>query len=339
MHIAVDAMGSDVRPVPDVLGALAALRRWPTDRVTLVGDSVAILRVLAEAQTDLERVHVVHAPEVIEMDDKPSQVLQRKRRSSMHIGLELVKRGDADAFVSAGNTGALWTIAALGVVRRLRGVLRPALGAYVTWPSGNFLIVDAGGSVVCAPEHLFQFACLGAVYLEQVFGAVRPRVALLSNGEESMKGSELTQATLDLLQTCALNVVGYAEPMEILNGGADVIVSDGFTGNIFVKTLEAAAAHFGSACSNSAASPRSADVSRLLAGYDHEVMGGALVLGLNCVVVAAHGASTARGMLGAIDVARRAVQADAIAAQRAAGERLGWSSAPRAVGVALAKHL
>ena len=241
MRIVVDAMGSDGHPEPDVAGAVTAAREFG-EEIILVGDEAAIERELEKQDTAGLKLRVQHAAEAISMSDKPSEASRQKQDSSMHVGLNLVRDGEADAFVSAGNTGAILAVAMLHTLRRIRGVKRPALG--VMFPiAGQPMLIDNGANADVRPEYLLQFAQMGSLYVERVRDVARPRVALISNGEEEGKGNALIKEAMPLLAQSGLNYIGNVEPKEFVRGEADVAVTDGFTGNIIMKTAEAIAAY------------------------------------------------------------------------------------------------
>ena len=332
MRIVVDAMGSDNHPAADVAGAVAAAREWAeenaragrADELILVGDEERIEAELAQHGTEGLPLRIVHAAEVITMTDKPSEASRRKRESSMHVGLNLVKVGEADAFVSAGNTGAILAVAMLQTLRRITGIKRPALG--VIFPiTGHPMMIDNGANADVRPEFLLQFARMGSIYVERVRGISRPRVALISNGEEEGKGNQLIKDTIPLLSASDLNYIGNIEPKEFVRGEADVAVTDGFTGNIILKTAEAIASYMGdlirqelkanpiTALGGLLAKPAFSRVSRQL---NPDEVGGAPLLGVNGVVIIGHGRSNAYAIRQAIGQARRAVEHDIVTAIR-----------------------
>jgi len=316
MRIVLDAMGSDDYPVPDVAGAVMAAREWG-DEIILVGRKEAIRQELARHDVAGIRLEVVHAPEVIEMDDEPAWAAREKKNSSMHVGMNLVRDGKADAYVTAGNTGGVLTVATLHTLRRIRGVKRPALAAILPLPAGRVVTLDIGANADCRPEYLLQFALMGDIYARAVLGCARPRVALLSNGEEPGKGNTLVKETYKLLAGSGLNFVGNVEPKEAETCHADVVVADGFTGNVFIKTLEATAKMLTDLIRDEIkASPLTA-VGGLLAKpafrrvaqrVDPFEVGGGPLLGVNGVVIVGHGRSNGRAIKNAIGQARKAVQ-------------------------------
>ena len=321
MRIVVDAMGSDAHPKPDVAGALEAAREWG-DEILLVGDQEQIEAQLAEQTTAGLSLRVIHASQAITMTDTPSEASRRKKDSSMHVGLNLVKEGEADAFVSAGNTGGILAVAMLHTLRRIRGIKRPALG--VIFPiSGHPMLIDNGANADVRPEYLLQFALMGSLYVERVRGVDRPRVALISNGEEEGKGNELIKESIPLMANSDLNYVGNIEPKEFVRGEADVAVTDGFTGNIILKTAEAISAFMADLIREEIkASPITAlggllakpAFSRVRRRLDPDEVGGAPLLGVNGVVIVGHGRSNAYAIKQAIGQARRAVQQEIVPA-------------------------
>ncbi len=317
MRIVVDAMGSDDHPTPDVTGAVWAAREFG-DTIILVGDKTKIEAELANQKTAGLSLEIVHASQAITMTDKPSQVVKSKRDSSMHVGLGLVKNGQADAFVSAGNTGAILGVAMLRQVGlgRIPGVQRPAMG--VIFPTKQRpLLIDNGANTDCSPEYLLQFGLMGSLYVERVLKIEKPRVALISNGEEEGKGNLLIKETIPLLAASGLNYVGNIEPKQFMQGAADVGVTDGFTGNLVMKTAEAIASYMSSTIRDELmANPltilgglltRSA-FKRVRAHLNPDEVGGAPLLGVNGVVIIAHGRSNAFAIKQAIGQARRVVE-------------------------------
>jgi glycerol-3-phosphate acyltransferase PlsX len=332
MRIVIDAMGSDNHPVPDVAGAVMAARQ-SNDTIILVGDESTIKTELAKHDTAGLALEVVHAGQVITMQDKPSQVVREKRDSSMHVGIDLVKSGDADAFVTAGNTGAVLGVAMLrGVgLGRIPGIKRPALGAIFPTPDRP-LIVDYGANADCKPEHLLQFAIMGTIYVQRVLGIREPRVALISNGEEEGKGNSLIQETIPLLEASALNFVGNIEPKELLRDAVEVAVTDGFTGNILMKTAEAVASYMSESIRKYIKSNPITAVGGLLARpafdrvkqhLDPDEVGGVPLLGINGVVIVAHGSSSAIAIKRAIEQARSVAENEVVEAIAAGIKREG----------------
>lgn len=323
MRIVLDAMGSDTHPDPELDAAAQAANRW-VDPMILVGPQDVLEPRLRAAGVGPERVRVVHAPEVLEMTDKPADTARGKSRSSMAVGMELVKAGEADAFVTAGNTGGAMANA-LFRIGRIRGVKRPALAGVFPVRSGQAILLDIGANADVRPEYLIQFAVFGSLYAEIVFGRTSPRVALLSNGEEAGKGNSLVKEAFPLLERAGLNFIGNIEPKEFYAGRADVGVTDGFTGNILLKTSEAVASFMISVIREQIkASPVTA-VGGLLAKpafkrvgalLDPAEYGAAPLLGIDGLVFVGHGRSDARALVSAIHVARQAVAGGLLQALR-----------------------
>jgi glycerol-3-phosphate acyltransferase PlsX len=321
MRIVVDAMGSDNFPRPDVLGSVLAAREYGVE-ILLVGDEALIRPVLDAQPAAGLPIRVVHAPEMLTMNDKGlALALKAKRkeaRNSMAIGLDLVKSGEAQAFVTAGNTGAAAATAyfRLGT---LPGVERPALAPVFPTRVGHCVVLDIGANPDVKPENLVQFAVMGSLYAEQVRGVRQPRVGLLSNGEEAGKGNQLVRDTYPLLQAAGLNFIGNVEAKDVLAGNADVVVTDGFTGNVLLKSSEAVAKLITDTIREkiNAASPlvklggllvrpKLRELRELL---DPSQEGAAPLLGVNGLVFIGHGRSDEQAIKNAVRVARQAAAA------------------------------
>jgi glycerol-3-phosphate acyltransferase PlsX len=315
MRIAVDAMGSDNRPTPDIAGAVWAARELG-DTIILVGDESVIRRELNTHNATGLKLEVVPSSQVIEMTDKPSTVGKDKPDSSIHVGMNLVRDGNADAFVTMGNTGAALAVATLYTLRRISGVKRPALGQVVRIKDKKVFLLDIGANADSKASWLAQFAVMGKVYVEKVLHITNPRIALLSNGEEEGKGNELVHEAATLFQQLPLNFIGNIEPKDVFRGKTDVVVADGFIGNIAVKTFEASGSFLGSLIRDEL----TRDVFSMLAGLlarpalrrvykqvDPFEIGGAPLLGVNGVVIIGHGRSDARAVKNAIRQAREAI--------------------------------
>ena len=323
MRIVVDAMGSDNHPGPDVAGAVLAARKFG-DAIVLVGDKARVAAELAAHDTAGLSIEVVHATEAIGMKDSPATAARDKRDSSMHVGLQLVREGAADAFVSAGNTGAILAVATLRQtgLGRIRGVQRPALG--VVFPiESRPMLIDNGANADARPEYLLQFGQMGSIYMARMHDIARPRVALISNGEEEGKGNLLIKETIPLMEAGGLNYVGNIEPKEFVRGAADVGVVDGFTGNIMMKTAEAVAGYMTDTIRKYITAGLLTKIGGLLARpafrrvraqLDPDEVGGAPLLGVNGVVIIAHGRSNAYAMQQAIGQARRVAERDIVQA-------------------------
>jgi glycerol-3-phosphate acyltransferase PlsX len=314
MRIVLDAMGSDTHPEPELQAALQAFDVWG-EPVILTGPSRELEARLRVLGANLSQVEIVDAPEVLEMTDKPARAARGKAQNSMAVGMDLVKEGQADAFVTAGNTGGAMANA-LFRLGRIRGVKRPPLPGIIPVRGGHCVVLDIGANADCRPEYLVQFAILGAVYAQRVLGKDSPRVGLLSNGEEAGKGNALVKETFPLLETAGVDFIGNVESKEVFAGRADVVVTDGFTGNVMIKTAEAVAdflievirqqitAAPLTAIGGLMAKPAFRKVGKLL---DPAEYGAAPLLGIQGLVFVGHGRSDARALVSAIRVARQAV--------------------------------
>jgi glycerol-3-phosphate acyltransferase PlsX len=311
MKIAVDAMGGDYGPAVVVEGAVAATREFGAT-VTLVGDRAAIDREIARLGAQGLGLEIRHASQVVGMAESPSQALRRKRDSSLRVAAQLVKDGDASAFVSAGNTGAAMAIA-MFVVGVLPGVDRPAIAAVLPNLKGFTVLLDAGANVDPKPWHLLQFAVMGHVYARDILGRDNPRVGLLSVGEEEGKGNELTKEAYEQLKDSSLNFIGNVEGRDIYNGRCDVVVTDGFTGNVALKISESLASMIQSmireeltrdARSKLGAALAMPAFERFRRRVDYTEMGGAPLLGIDGAGIICHGASPVKAIKNAIRVAQ-----------------------------------
>lgn len=325
MRIVLDAMGSDNYPDPEVKAAVEAAQLFG-DEIILVGQQDRLEPLLAEANPNNAPVKIVHASEVFEMTDKISGSTLRKADNSMGVGIDLVKRGEADAFVTAGNTGGAMSIG-LARLGRIRGVKRPALSAIIPVKNGQCIVADIGANAECKPEYLLQFAVMGSIYAEKIQGITNPRVGLLSNGEEAGKGNDLVKATYPLLEQSGLNFFGNIEGKELFGGEVHVAITDGFTGNIMVKTSEAVAKLLidtlraelmGSFTTKMGAVLSKPAFNALRKLLDPSEVGGALLLGLDGIVIVGHGRSNSKALVSAIRVARKAVDQDIMSALREA---------------------
>jgi glycerol-3-phosphate acyltransferase PlsX len=322
MRIVLDAMGGDYAPGVTVAGAVEAARTYGTE-IVLVGPEEQVRAELARHDTAGLALPVVHAPEVIAMGEHPAMAVRRKKDSSIAVGARLVRDGQGSAFVSAGHSGAVMAAATL-ILGRLPGIERPALATVFPQRRGFFLLTDAGANTDCRPEYLFQFAYMGSLYAEKVLGVTRPRVGLLANGEEETKGDQLVRKAHALLrQASGLNFVGNVEPKEMLAGAADVVVADGFVGNVVVKSAEAVAEMLlgtireeltRSLLTKVPAALLRRALGRVRARLDYREYGGAPLLGLQGIVIFAHGRSDARAIYNALRVAREAVVQGYVAA-------------------------
>jgi phosphate acyltransferase len=322
IDIALDAMGSDRAPEPEIRGAILASRQLEV-RVHLVGSERTLRPLLAKQMHRLGERHlpikIVQASESIGMDEKAVQAVRAKRDSSMRVGLKLVREGTVAGFITAGNTGAAMATAKM-VLGTLPGVDRPALVAILPTSTGNpCLLLDVGANVDCKPKNLEQFAVMGEMYARSVLKIKNPRVGLLSIGEEEGKGNELTREAFPLLQHLPINFLGNVEGRDIYNGRADVIVCDGFIGNVALKTSEGLARLVRDSLRESLTSTVTAQVGALLSRkafndfkkrLDHSEYGGAPLLGVRGVCIVGHGSSNDRATMNGIRVAAEFAQAN-----------------------------
>ncbi len=332
VRIVVDAMGSDNFPVPDIEGAVQAAREYGVE-IILVGDEALIQPVLDAQKTEGLKIRVVNAPEMVSMEDKGEKLVLRARskdaKNSMAVGIDLVKSGDADAFVTAGNTGA-GMVTALFRLGRIRGVDRPALAPIFPTATGTCVVLDIGANPDCKPENLLQFGILGSIYAEKVRGVKNPKVGLVSNGEEEGKGNELVKGATPLFKASKLNYFGNVEGKEVIGGKVDVAVTDGFTGNVMLKSSEAVAKLItdrireiiknGSILTKIGGllvKPALGAIKKLL---DPSEQGAAPLLGINGLVFIGHGRSDAFAIKNAIRVAKHAVDVKVLDAMKSAIE-------------------
>lgn len=324
MRIILDAMGSDTYPDPEVAAAVEAGKQFG-DQILLVGHEDLLKSRLA-ALGGSDKVRIIHAPDVLEMTDKPARSARGKAENSMAVGMDLIKSGEGDAFVTAGNTGGAMANA-LFRLGRIRGLKRPALTVLLPVTGGGHCVVlDIGANAECKPEYLRQFAIMGSLYAQKVLGVNTPRVGLLSNGEEAGKGNDLVKSSYPLLAASGLNFIGNVEAKELFGGEADVVVTDGFTGNVLIKSSEAVSkmlidtlrAELTSSPRTSLgallAKPAFASIKKMM---DPAEVGAAPLLGINGLVFVGHGRSDARALVSAIRVARQAVEVDLLQALKA----------------------
>jgi glycerol-3-phosphate acyltransferase PlsX len=316
MKIAVDAMGGDHGPAVVVEGAITAVREFGSS-VILVGDREAIEHEIRRLGAQTLGLEIRHASEVVGMAESPSLALRRKRDSSLRVAAELVRDGKAAAFISAGNTGAAMAIA-MFVIGVLRGIDRPAIAAVLPSLRGFTVLIDAGANISPKPWHLFQFAIMGHVYARDILRMDRPRVGLLSVGEEEGKGNDLTREAYDLLKESRLNFIGNIEGRDIYNGNCDVIVTDGFTGNVSLKISESLAEMVGAMIKEELSRDLRSKVGAALSvpafarfkkRVDYTEMGGAPLLGIDGAAIICHGASPVKAIKNAVRVAAEWAQA------------------------------
>lgn len=323
MKIALDAMGSDTRPVPDVEGAVLAAREWGLT-ILLVGDENKIKPELAKHATQGLDLQIVHTPTEIGMKEHVEAV-KSKKDASMNVAVKLVRQKEADAFVTMGNSGAAMAAALFGF-GRIKGIERPAFAAVLPTGNGRVLVLDIGANAEVKSEYLYQFALMGSIYMEKVIGVPNPRIALLSNGEEEGKGPTTVREAYALLKQSKLNFVGNAEGRHVFQGLADVIVSDGFAGNVMIKTIEGTADTLIAFLKTEIKKRPIATLGGMLAKpafdalkrhLDYAEIGGAPVLGVDGVTIIGHGRSNAKAVKNAIRAGKLAVEQNMLDAIRA----------------------
>ena len=325
IRVALDAMGGDNAPGEVVLGAIQAAREYSMG-VYLVGREDAIRVELAKHDISGLDLPIVHTDEVIEMDEHPASAVRRKKNASMTLALQLVLDGSALGAVSAGNSGAMMATS-LFTLKRIEGVDRPALGAVFPTRDGVSFVLDVGANTDCKPEYLQQFALMGSIYMERIFSVSSPRVGLLANGEEETKGNELVQQTHQLLkahaETLGINFIGNVEGREIPAGGADVVVCDGFVGNVVLKLSEGLAetllgmlrTQMTSSLPNKlAAAVLQPGLRKVFRRMDYAEYGGVPLLGINGSAIVSHGRSNAKAIKNALRVARQTTETNVVGA-------------------------
>lgn len=315
MTIILDAMGSDQYPDPEINAALTAAETFG-EEIILVGQEELLRPKLAALNTKKLPVIIEHAPDVLEMGDKAVADSNKKRDNSMAVGMKLLKSGRGQAFISAGNTGGVY-FNAMRTLGRIKGVQRAALTALFPTRKGFCVVLDIGANAECRPEFLVQFAIMGSEYAEKMLKIQRPRVGILSNGEEAGKGNQLVKDAYPLLANTRLNFIGNVEGKELFGGDVDVVVTDGFTGNVLLKSVEAASKllvdFLRSELSSTPVTKLGAVLAmpalkRLRRKMDPEEVGAAPLLGIDGLVFVGHGRSNAQALVSAIRVAREAVE-------------------------------
>lgn len=319
MRIAVDAMGGDYAPGVIVEGAILAANEYRC-KVVLVGDRSAIEQAITDKNLSPKYIEIHHAPGVIGMDESPSLALRRKKDSSLRIATELVKKNEADAVVSAGNTGACMAISKF-VLRPIKGVERPAIAALLPSLNGVSLLLDAGANVDCKPFHLKQFAIMGSIYAQDILRIKNPKVGLLNIGTEKDKGNELTKESYSILEKTDINFIGNVEGKDAYNGNTDVLVCDGFVGNIGLKFSEAVAETVTALFNVEIRKRFSSKLGFLLLRpslrairkrIDYAEYGGAPLLGVNGISIICHGGSSAKAIRNAVRVAKECVEKNVV---------------------------
>ena len=323
MTIILDAMGSDNYPSPEILGALDA-KQFISEEIILVGDKNLIIQKMKELSVDKDSFSIANAPEIVEMWEKPVESSKKKPNNSMAVGIGLVKEEKGTSFVTAGNTGGAM-FNGLRVLGRMKGVQRPALSVIFPTRKGKCIVLDVGANADCRPDFLRQFAIMGSIYSEIINHVDNPRVGLISNGEEAGKGNQLVKDTYKLLENSTVNFIGNVEPKELFAGDADVVVTDGFTGNVFVKGSEAIAKFIIDVLKDSLMSSYRTKIGALLAKpafnsikslIDPSAIGAAPLLGLDGLVLVGHGRSDSRAITSSLLLAHNAAKSNLIEKMR-----------------------
>ncbi|MGB8253431.1 MAG: phosphate acyltransferase PlsX [Anaerolineaceae bacterium] len=324
MAIILDAMGSDNRPEPEIIGAIEAARVFG-EEIIMVGNEKDLTSRLKAAGVGNLPVSVVHASEAIDMTDK-IEIVRTKKDKSMRVGMDLLASGRGSAFVTAGNTGMAMYHAKKSL-SDIPGVIRPALSALFPVRGGKCVVLDIGANAECRPEFMVQFAIMGSVYAEKMLGKTNPRVGLLSNGEEAVKGNNLVKESYHLLESSGINFIGNVEGKELFGGEADVVITDGFTGNILLKASEAVAKLITDTLKTELKSSFRTKIGALLAKpafvkikklIDPSDVGAAPLLGINGLVFVGHGRSDSRAIVSAIHQTKMAIDANLLESLRSA---------------------
>ncbi|QAT49771.1 phosphate acyltransferase PlsX [Caproiciproducens sp. NJN-50] len=319
MKIIVDAFGGDNAPLEIIKGCADAVKGLDVD-IVLTGREQEIRTVAKESGVSLERMEICDAPEIITMEDSAGDIVKAKSDSSMALGLRLLAQGKGDAFVSGGNSGAL-VVGATLIVKRIKGVRRIAFAPVMPKNKGCFMLIDSGANVDCKPEMLQQFGIMGSIYMEKVMGIKNPRVALANIGTEDHKGGELQHGAFSLLKNCGLNFVGNVEARDIPNDAGDVIVADGFTGNVILKMFEGVAMMLMGKLKNIfthsvknklAAAVLLSDVKALKKNFDYNEYGGAPLMGCSRPVFKTHGSAKAKTVYNALRLTKAYVEGNVV---------------------------
>jgi len=320
MKIIIDAMGGDNAPDAIVKGCVTAMNEFDDISVVMTGDREAIGRALSGLSFDEGRLEIIHTTQVIDMADSPVKALKEKTDSSLVVALNMLAKMPDAMLISAGSTGALVAGATL-IVKRVVGIKRPALAPVLPTRTGEVLLIDCGANVDCKPQYLAQFGLMGSIYMNKVMGVDNPRVGLINNGSEAEKGNELTKEAYKQLAQSPVNFVGNAEGRDLLSGDYDVLVCDGFTGNIVLKFLEGCAGTIlgmlkgfimESLASNIGAAFMKGSFRKLKKKMDYKEYGGALLLGINGGVMKAHGSSDEMAIYKSLAAARKFLQGDVV---------------------------
>ena len=324
MAIILDAMGSDAYPQPEILGAMEA-KKEIKDEIILVGNDQLIKNEMKNLGVGTDEFKIINAPEIVEMWEKPVEAAKKKPNNSMAVGIRLIKDGTGDAFVTAGNTGGAM-FNGLRVLGRIKGVQRTPLSVVFPTRKGKCIVLDIGANADCRPDFLVQFAIMGSIYANFISEIENPRVGLLSNGEEAGKGNKLTQDAYKLLEKSSVNFIGNVEPKELFAGEVDVVVTDGFTGNVLVKGSEAISKFMIDILKDSLMASLRTKIGALLAKpafdqlkslIDPSEVGAAPLLGLDGLVLVGHGRSDSRAITSSLKLAKQATDSGLVDKMRA----------------------
>ena len=310
VRVVVDAMGGDFGPVNEVAGAIMAVKEKPDEvEIILTGKEELLKKELAKNKYSGSSIRIVNADEVITMNDTPTEAYRSKPNSSLNVGLDLLKKNEGDAFISAGNTGAVLTASTLKL-GRIKGVSRPTIGSVFPTDTGKrSMVFDVGASVDCRPQHLLEYAIMGSIYMNYIFKVDKPKIGLLNVGEEKSKGNELTIQTYELLERSGLNFIGNIEGRDVLKAKADVVVCDGFVGNVILKFAESVLdvlrtkfrMHAEKSFFNKVMVGLSYNTLKaVIKDFDYQEYGGVPLLGVNGVSIIGHGKSTPKAIMNMI---------------------------------------
>ena len=320
MKIIVDAMGGDNAPLEIIKGTMLAVDEYGIDEVLLLGDENVINDCVKDNNITLKNIRIINCTQVIDNCDDARTVLKGKPDSSMAVGFKLLNDGNGDAFVSAGNTGAI-TVGATLITKRIKGVKRPAIASVMPSANKPFVLMDCGANAECKSEYLCQFGLLGSIYMQNIFGVANPTVALANNGTEETKGTPVIKEAYRMMKSAAYNFIGNIEGRQIPFGDADVVVADGFTGNLILKTYEGVAkvlmqgiknAFYKNTLSKISYLGVRSGINDMKTQFDYKEYGGAVMLGVRKPVIKAHGSADARCFKNAIKQAVMFLQTDLI---------------------------
>ncbi len=315
MRIAIDAFGGDNAPLEVIKGSRRAADELGVD-IILVGDEEKIKSVSSENNISLEKIEIKHTTEVFDIHDDSTLIIKEKKNTSMAVGLKMLADGESDAFVSAGSTGAL-VVGSTFIAKRLKGIKRAALAPILPSQNGFYMLLDAGANVDCRPDMLVQFAIMGSCYAEKILGIKNPRVGLINVGAEETKGRELELSTYKLLEEAPINFKGNAEARDVPLGEFDVVVADGFTGNVFLKSVEGMGAFFSNSLKDMLMKNGKPTIPAIMLNkkikvfkkkIDYKEQGGAVLMGISKPVIKAHGSSDAKAFFNAIRQAKLCVE-------------------------------